>query len=67
MKTLNLSHNKLGVASGCGLAKLLGLCCGVQELYLDSCGLNHQVLQTHISKVLKCEVPSSPVVTTPIG
>ena len=57
LHVLNLSHNKLGVASGHGLSKLLRLCRGLQELYIGSCGLSSEVLEaeTGFSEALKCK------------
>ena len=45
LEVLNLSHSKLGVAGGCGLSRLLRQCDGLQDLYLDSCGLCGEVLE----------------------
>jgi len=57
LRSLNLSHNKLSVASlppsgrggmvggaGCGLDSLLNVCSGLEELRMDGCGLTGEVV-----------------------
>ena len=44
LQILKLSHNKVGMADGCGLPGLLRLCVGLRELYLESCGISHAML-----------------------
>ena len=54
---LALGYNHLGSTSGRALAHLLGHCTGLQELYLDSCGLSATVFHglTGLGEALQCE------------
>lgn len=56
LQTLKLSNNNLGVAGGCGLSQLLRQCSGLQELYVDACGLSWEVFGTDaaFSEALRC-------------
>ena len=45
LRSLNLSYNSVGVASGFGLKRLLDRTTSVQELCLDHCGLSQLTLQ----------------------
>ena len=49
LRCLVLSHTFLGPTAGSALAHLLHCCVGLQELYLDSCGLTREVLERHTS------------------
>ena len=74
LHTLRLSHNKLGMASvcgmesasgGCGLGTLVSMCRSLQELYVDACGISCEVLESLVqplkgeSKIETCHLVSS--------
>ena len=49
LRSLNLSHNKLGMAmtggAGCGLDSLLSVCSGLEDFRVDGCGLTGEVME----------------------
>ncbi len=72
LRALHLSHNKLaapgigrgGIASGrCGLDVLLVMCNSLEELYLDGCGLTHEVVNA-LAETLKGENSTHCILTS---